>query len=252
MVRLTDFPLLVFVVSLGVLAICVWLGTRIAPLRPAGASNRDDLKLVLTAALTLLGLIIGFSFSMAIERYDQRKGYEEAEANAIGTEYLRAGLLPGEGAARTRALLKGYVGERLQFYAARSVSQLTAINAETARLQEQLWSEVQSAAIAQPSPVLAQVAVGMNDVLNSQGYTQAAFWNRIPGAAWALLLLIAMLCNTMLGYIAPHLQPRRLLFLLLPLVLSIAFALIADIESPRGGLIHVAPQNLESLAASLR
>ncbi len=42
----------------------------------------------------LLGLIIGFSFSMAISRYDQRKNYEEAEANAIGTEYVRADLLP--------------------------------------------------------------------------------------------------------------------------------------------------------------
>ena len=92
----------------------------------------------------------------------------------------------------------------------------------------------------------------MNDVLNSRGYTQAAFWNRIPRAAWTLMLVIAVLCNTMLGYIAPQIRPRRLLWLLLPVVLSIAFALIADIESPRGGLIHVAPENLASLAASMR
>ena len=43
----------------------------------------------MAASLTLPGLIIGFTFSMAIDRYDQRKNYEEAEANAIGTEYLR-------------------------------------------------------------------------------------------------------------------------------------------------------------------
>ena len=54
---------------------------------------------VLAATLTLLGLIIGFSFSMAISRYDQRKNYEEAEANAIGTEYVRADLLPAADAA---------------------------------------------------------------------------------------------------------------------------------------------------------
>jgi hypothetical protein len=249
MTRVTDFPLLVFALSFSVLAACTWLGARLARVRTEGADTRDDLKLVLTAALTLLGLIIGFSFSMAIERYDQRKGYEEAEANAIGTEYLRAGLLPAESVARTRALLKSYLDERLEFYGARSVSHLTAINEKTARLQQQLWSEVQSAAAAQPTPVLAHVVVGMNDVLNSQGYTQAAFRNRIPGAAWVLLLLIAVLCNVLFGYVAPGLRPRRLL-LLLPLVLSIAFTLIADIESPRGGLIHVAPENLESLATS--
>ena len=55
--------------------------------------------MVETATLTLLGLIIGFSFSMAITRYDLRKNYEEAEANAIGTEYVRAGLLPAADAA---------------------------------------------------------------------------------------------------------------------------------------------------------
>ena len=62
----------------------------------------------MTATLTLLGLIIGFSFSMAISRYDQRKVYEEAEANAIGTEYVRADLLPAGDAARVRALLRDY------------------------------------------------------------------------------------------------------------------------------------------------
>jgi len=57
---------------------------------------------VLAASLTLLALIIGFSFSMAVSRYDQRKNYEEAEANAIGTEYLRANLLPADDATRVR------------------------------------------------------------------------------------------------------------------------------------------------------
>ena len=70
-------------------------------------ANREDLDLIVTATLTLLGLIIGFSFSMAVNRYDQRKIYEEAEANAIGTEYVRADLLPAADAARVRALAKG-------------------------------------------------------------------------------------------------------------------------------------------------
>jgi hypothetical protein len=73
----------------------------------------EDFGVILTATLTLLGLIIGFSFSMAIGRYEQRKNYEEEEANAIGTEYVRADLLPAADAARVRALLRNYLDQRV-------------------------------------------------------------------------------------------------------------------------------------------
>jgi len=71
-------------------------------IRPLKKDEREDFDTVLAASLTLLALIIGFSFSMAVSRYDQRKNYEEAEANAIGTEYLRANLLPADDATRVR------------------------------------------------------------------------------------------------------------------------------------------------------
>src|SRR5208282_5684285 len=109
--------------------------------------------LVLAASLTLLGLIIGFSFSMAVSRYDLRKNYEEAEANAIGTEYLRADLLPAADAANVRALLRSYLDQRILFYENRDAQQLRQINATTADLQAQLWSAVRSPAGSQPTPV---------------------------------------------------------------------------------------------------
>jgi predicted membrane protein len=90
----------------------------------------------------------------------------------------------------------------------------------------------------------------MNDVLNSQGYTQFAWWNRMPVAAWGLMTAIATCCNLLIGYGAR--RRSRLLFLVLPLAVSIAFFLIADIDSPRRGLILVQPQNLISLSQSLR
>ena len=78
--------------------------------------QKDDLSLILAASLTLLALIIGFSISMATNRCDQRKNFEEAEANAIGTEYLRADLLPSADAARVRKLLSDYTNQRILFY----------------------------------------------------------------------------------------------------------------------------------------
>ena len=70
--------------------------------------ERHDFNTVQAATLTLLALIIGFTFSMAVIRYDERKRFEEAEANAIGTEYLRAALLSDDSGPRVRELLRRY------------------------------------------------------------------------------------------------------------------------------------------------
>src|SRR5271167_3622955 len=110
-------PLVVFVFSLVVLWLSVQIGAKFgSKLRPIREEERDDIGLVINAGLTLLALIIGFSFSMAVGRYDQRKNYEEAEANAIGTEYVRADLLPSVDAERVRVLLIDYLDQRVLFY----------------------------------------------------------------------------------------------------------------------------------------
>ena len=69
---------------------------------------------------------------MAISRYDQRKNYEEAEANAIGTEYICADLLPSADGAKVRALLRNYVNQRILFYKSRDLKELRQINGNTA------------------------------------------------------------------------------------------------------------------------
>jgi len=247
----TDYPALVFVISFVGMA----LAARIAAFtrkRTVEAGARDDFDLVQTATLTLLGLIIGFTFSMALNRYDQRKNLEEAEANAIGTAYVRADLLPSADAAKMRTLLRSYLDQRILFYGTRDEQQLMQINAATAKLQAELWSAVQAPALAQPTPVNALAVAGVNDVLNSQGYTQAAWWNRIPLGAWILMTAIGLCANALVGLGARSAKAETGLLLILPLVVSIAFFLIADIDSPRGGTIHVKPQNLLSLAESLR
>jgi hypothetical protein len=80
----------------------------------------------------------------------------------------------------------------------------------------------------------------------------AAWWNRVPPEAWALMGVIAILCSLMLGVSARHLEGRSI-FVVLPLVIAIAFFLIADIDSPAGGgVIHVTPQNLLGLGKLIR
>ena len=251
--NLTDRPLLLFALSL--LGLWFWAGVGRWLLRRRFSLEeeiREDFGFIIGASLTLLGLIIGFSFSMATSRYDQRKNCEEAEANAIGTEYLRADLLPAADAAKARALLKEYLDQRIQFYLAQDEPEARRINNTTARSQSALWSAVVAATTAHPTPLAGLAVSGMNDVLNSQGYTQAAWWNRIPSAAWALMATIAVVCNLLAGYGSRGAKSGAKLLPVLPLVISIAFMLIADIDTPRFGIIRVKPQNLMSLVESMR
>jgi len=253
MATLIDSPISVFVCSL----VLMWSATRLGALLrkrrgPIVDDVREDLSIVLAAALTLLALVIGFTFSMALGRYDQRKICEGEEANAIGTEYVRANLLASADASRLQALLRDYLDNRLMFYEHHDPVHLRQIDARKAELQAELWSAILPAAAAQPTPVVALAVSGMNDVLNSQGYAQAAWWNRIPLAAWALLGMIAYCCNLLIGYCARTPSGLGVRQFVLPVVLAIALGLIADIEAPRSGSILIAPHNLSALKTSLR
>ncbi len=252
MFKLLDYPVVFSLLSL----IAMWLAARLGASFPNREKHlegiRDNYGVVFGATLTLLGLIIGFTFSMAVGRYDQRKSLEEEEANAIGTEYVRIDLLPGPDAEKARVLLRDYLNQRIRFYNTPNLGTgaLSQLNASTAQLQGKLWPAVTVPASNQPTPLTTLAVSGMNDVLNSQGYTDAAWKNRIPVAAWALMLLIALFCNLLAGYGA-H-KPHSLLLLVVPLLVSISFLLIGDIDSPRGGLIRVKSDNLTSLAQSLQ
>jgi hypothetical protein len=244
--NLLNYPLLVLGLTSVLLWVAAWMGARVGQVRKMLSEElRSDFGTILAASLTMLGLVIGFSFAMATGRYDLRKSYEEAEANAIGTEYVRADLLAPADASQVRGLLKRYTDLRIEWYQSQNWNDITQINQQITRIQNQLWTATSQSAMAQPTPVQALAVAGMNDVLNSQGYTQAAWWNRIPVGAWCLMFAIALFCNALLGYGAHEMAPR--LFMVLPVLVAIAFFLIADIDCPRRGVIRVVPQNLISL-----
>lgn len=251
MERLINYPLLICACSL----VCLWGSARFGAwlsrrIKLGGEYLPDEYGIVLSATLTLLGLLIGFSFSMAISRYDLRKNFEEEEANAIGTEYLRADLLPDPVRQKVQGQLVQYLDLRIRRYQAHASHDTAELSAKTSQIQSQMWSLVKIAAAANPNPVMATVVTGMNDVINRQGYTQAARWNRIPLPAWGLMAIIALFSNFLIGF--GEKKPRRYLFLIVPIAISVSFLLIADIDSPHGGLIRVLPQNLIALADSLR
>jgi len=245
-----NFPLLVFVTSFVLMALSTRVGDALR--KRAGVpkeEDRADTGILLGAALTLLFLIIGFTFAMAVSRYDLRKNCEQAEAIAIGTEYSRADLLAPADAAKVQPLLKRYLDQRMLFYTTRSPGRASEITADTVRLQTELWSTLRPAIAAVPAPLMGILVSGMNDVINSQRSSQAAWLNTIPVAAWALMATIGIGCCWLIGY-----RARRtdwFAFLVVPVAVSVSLFLLEDLDSPRGGAIRVTPLNLSSLSQSL-
>src|ERR1700687_4273297 len=129
MENLTHYPVLVFAAAFVSLSLASESGAWLR-MRYSGASHErnEALSVILGATLTLLALIIGFSFSMATNRYDQRKNFEEGEANAIRAEYLRADLLPPADAASVRKLLGDYINQRNIFYPNKDDAQRTRVD----------------------------------------------------------------------------------------------------------------------------
>jgi hypothetical protein len=246
-----EYPELLLVVALVGLGAASALGTWANRRYPVADDFFQDFRVVLGAALTLLGLIVGFSFSMAAGRYEQRRDLEGAEANAIGTEYQRAALLPAPEAAVVKRLLRTYTDLRIQFYAAHDDDALKDINVRTGALQGELWSAIVPVATDTPTPITALVVSGMNEAFNARSSTQAAWLNRVPVEAWWLLAVMSVGCIFFLGYGFRSTSATRRLSLVMPLLVSVALALIADIDSPRRGMIRIPPQNLLDLVGTM-
>ena len=246
-------PVPAFIFTLVVLTAATWLGTtRFETLRAEAAAAREEFRVIQAATLTLLGLIISFTFSMALDRYEERKGFESAESSAIVTAHARAGLLPPADAARVRSLLGSYLDQRLTFYETRNLQTLAETDLATAKIEGLLWNAVTVPAGQNPNSITALAVGSINDVVRTRGDTQASWNNRVPFTAWMMMGSIAFFAMLLVGIGIQ--RPARFpqILLVLPLIIAIAFFLIADVESPRLGLISVVPDNLRELSGTLQ
>jgi hypothetical protein len=210
----------------------------------------ESLKTLENAVLGLLGLLLGFSFAMGVSRYDTRKELEVSEANAIGTTWLRTETLSEPVRGTERQLLKAYVPERMEFLSAgtdnaaiqRSLDRMSA-------LQTQLWSAAAADAAVHRDPVSALFLASLNETIDVSEKRTAAFENRVPVAAWVLLLFMAAWASGLVG-ISMSKRSRPLL-IVLPLVIGATMALILDMDSPRAGFVTVHQNSIERVAQQI-
>ncbi|SAK84172.1 hypothetical protein AWB76_05810 [Caballeronia temeraria] len=252
MTAFVDHPEVLFVVLLVLFIGAVAFGaTVLRRFAMLPAEDREDFNIIQTSTLTLLALLVGFSLSMAVNRYDLRKTLEESEANAIGTEYSRADLADAAIAAKMKSALLRFTKLRLAHYRTRAPDEVAKIVRDTGTVETELWQLATQVGKEQPTPIGALVVAGMNDVLNSQDYSEAARINHIPLGAWYLMIIIALLGCVMQGYGARGSLRKGLLITILPATVALSLALIADIDSPKGGLIRVEPRDLTRFLQSI-
>jgi hypothetical protein len=244
-----DMPIWIFaVVSLAVLWAGILVGSWIGQNRRAVVESESKTLTVLEGALlTLFGLLIGFTFSMAVSRYDLRKSLAVQEANAVGTTWLRTGLLPEPQRTEEQNLLRAYVQQRLFYHKTfHKRHELQDTVEQTEKIRDSLWAIASNYASDHREPVTGLYLQSLNNAIDLAGERIAADENRIPPEAWFMLLFVGFVSTAVTGTkIGAH---RWVLQLILPVVLAATLAMTLDLDSPRYGFIHISQANMEKVA----
>ena len=215
----------------------------------------DDVKSQTTAIqaglIGLLALILGFSFNLALSRYDARASAEIREANAIGTAMLRTELLPPAFARRADSLLERYVELRI----ALSNTDLTELAArrvltrDTDRLQAAVWDVGVAASEVDPRPVTTGYFLqSLNDMIDARGARNDTLQRHVPVEVYYLLVLIFVATSGLTGYASGiGRRQSRVPGLVLGALVCLLVVVIVDLHRPRRGLIEVRQDSMEAL-----
>ncbi len=229
----------------GGIIVLLELGRRIGARRLAaeGEAAVKGFGAIEAAVFALLGLILAFSFSGALVRFDGRRQLVVAEANNIGTAYLRLDLLPAEAQAPLRELFRQYLDSRIETY--RKLPDLGAAKAELTRsvkLQGEIWSLAVSSAQKSPGPQAMMLLLpALNAMIDITTTRTEAGNHHSPLIIWAMLAALTFACALFAGY---DMAGRKHLNLFhsaaFAMVLAVTFYVIIDLEYPRIGLITMA------------
>jgi len=240
--------------TLGLFGLGTELGHR-AGLRRRAAREADvrapHAGVVLGAMLGLLGLLLGFSFSIAEERFAQRKALVLEEANAIGTAYLRANAVAGEQADKLQDLLRAYVDVRLSNV---NPDSLPILLKRSEALHTEMWRQARTLALAQPdSEVVSLLLSAINSVIDlHEERVTTAIYNRLPLVLLGTLYAISLISMATLGY-STGLAGFRATFSTLgvAVAVSLVLVLIIDLDRPWQHLFGVSQAALGDVRRSL-
>src|SRR5262245_49417244 len=241
-----------FIVILFIVLLSVELGYRLGKYRRSRHEEEKEAPLgtMVGAILGLLAFILAFTFGLAATRFDARRQVVLDEANAIGTTYLRAGMLPERG-EQVRDLLREYVAARLQ---AVQPGKLAEGIRRSEDIQQKVWTEAETIGQKTPNSIVAGMFVqSLNQMIDLHAARmQAGLRSRIPGAIWLGLFAVAALSLAAMDYYAGLSGTRRSLAIVaVAVTFAVVIELIADLDRPQEGVLRVSQQALLDVQRSM-
>jgi len=214
---------------------------------------REPIGVLQAALLGLVGLILAFGLSLAVGRYEARRAAVVAEANAIGTTYLRAQLIAEPGRSESLDLLRRYtdLSLRLSHEVPNSASMMRT-TAQQSILQRRLWRLAGQAIGAAPTASAPRLYVDtLNDMIDQETVRVAALNNRVPGAVLGLEVIGAAVVVGLLALYLAVLGRGLLAAIVAAGLVTLLLLVTFDLDRPTRGLIKVPDTPLESLRASM-
>jgi hypothetical protein len=233
-----------FAATVVVVLLSIEVGYRLGQYRRRRSEEEKEgpVGAIVGATLGLLAFMLAFTFGLAASRFDARRQIVVEDANAIGTTYLRAGLLPDGRAATIRKLLGEYVDTRLQ---AADTGNIDKALQRSDDLHRALWKEAEAVGQKHPNSIVVGLFIqSLNETIDIHAKRiQVAVRSRIPGVLWGALYLVAILTMSGVGYHGGLTKSKRsLAIVVLVMTFSAIMWLVADLDRPQEGVLKVSQQ----------
>lgn len=240
--------------TLAVAFLSVEAGYRVAGyrLRQAEKEKESSVGAMVGATLGLLAFMLAFTFGLAGSRFEDRRQVVLSEANAIGTTYLRAEMLPEPMRTESRNYLREYVEVRLD--AIQQPGRLPQAILKSEELHKSLWSQAVAAAEKDRSPITGLFVQSLNQVIDLHAKrVMTGVRSRVPDAIWVVLYVLSILAMAMMGYHSGLVHSRRSIAVIaLVLGFSSVLFLIADLDRPNQGTLQVSQQSMIDLRQTMK
>lgn len=204
--------------------------------------------------LGLLALLLGFTFNMALQRFDNRSYAVIKEANTIGTSLLRTKLLPPPYDSLSNKLLQEYVDLRIEISGIdlTNYEERNPINKKTDNIQNQIWELAIKAAEVDPRPVTTGYFItSLNDVIDARGERNAILQRHVPEVILFLLFSIFIIGGALMGYTSGLGNKRAYIpTVMFTVLIVLVVFIIIDLDRPKRGLIKVKQDSMLELKVS--
>jgi len=243
--------LFLFFVGVGIVLLASEIGWRLGG-RDEGHGVSGNISALEQSLLGLLALMVGFTFLMALTRFEARREAVLNEANAIGTTALRARLLPEPHRTESLKLLREYAQIRVDYFSTgKSLAELPSVINRSNQIQEALWQQVKALS-AKDNNMVPTGLQTLNEMIDDQGKRLSALRNPIPDVVLLSLFAIAAVSCGFAGY-ASRLDPlrTRLPVAITASLVSAVIFVILDLDRPNVGFIKINQQSMIDLVESL-